>query len=291
MRILRLQIRRPHGQIETIHLEGDRALIGSGAHCEVRLPIDQASPEHVLLEVGAGVTPFVRALTFEPPPTINGIAFTQAPLPPDAVLGLAQTQIQVSFVEQAAGAVTTSTSKGSSPITLFALLVIIAAGGYVLLDEPAGEKTAAPPERTAPELWAAPSSACAQAGPQALAFARERLAVADAKRERRPFHVQDGVQAVPLYETAAACFRAGGDAQTAQLAESAAQYLRRDVADDYRTRRVRLEHALSIEDFELAAHETHVLLQFTEGKSGEYVQWLTALERKLKLRVGRQAPQ
>jgi len=127
---------------------------------------------------------------------------------------------------------------------------------------------------------------CTYAGPQALAYARERMAVADAKRERRPFHVQDGVQAVPIYETAAACFRSGGDPGSGALAEDSARFLRREMTDDFRTRRVRLEHALNIEDNVSAQKEVRVLLQFTEGKSGDYVTWLSNLDRKLKLKVG-----
>ena len=143
----------------------------------------------------------------------------------------------------------------------------------------------ASPKQT-PELWQAPVTSCPHGGGQALAFARERMTVADAKRERRPFHVQDGVQAVPTYEVAAVCFRAGGDSPSGILAEESAKFLRRDITDDFRTRRVRLDHALTVEDNVSAQREVRVLLQFTEGKSGDYVTWLSNLERKLKLKAG-----
>jgi hypothetical protein len=48
---------------------------------------------------------------------------------------------------------------------------------------------------------------------------------------------------------------------------------------------VRLEHALTVEDYVSAQKEVRVLLQFTEGKSGDYVTWLSNLERKLKIKV------
>jgi hypothetical protein len=98
--------------------------------------------------------------------------------------------------------------------------------------------------------------------------------------------VQDGVQAVPTYEAAAICFRAGGDNASGTLAEESAKFLRRDITDDFRTRRVRLDHALATEDFPSAQKEVRVLLQFCEGKSGDYVTWLSNLERKLKLKAG-----
>jgi hypothetical protein len=274
----------PTGQVDQLNIESERVLIGSGAHCEIRLPLDQARVEHVLIELApAGV--FARGLNFEPPPTINNIAFTQAPLPPDAVLGIGQTQIYVMASDQAGGgAVVQQKKKGSSPIMLIAIIAMAAGGGYMILgdDDAAGE--AVRPKQP-PELWGPPVAQCPQVGPQALAFARDRLNLADAKRERRPFHVQDGVQSVPLYEQAAACFRAGGDPQTAAAADDTAQKLRKDINDDYRTQRVRLDHALNVEDWSGAQHEVKILRQFTEGKQGEYVTWLSNLERKLKNKV------
>jgi hypothetical protein len=275
----------PTGQVDQLNIESERVLIGSGAHCEIRLPLDQARVEHVLIELApAGV--FARALNFEPPPTINNIAFTQAPLPPDAVLGVGQTQIYAMAADQAGGgAIVQQKKKGSSPIMLLAIIAMAAGGGYVILgDDDTGGEIARP--KAPPELWGPPVAQCPQQlGPQALAFARDRLSLADAKRERRPFHVQDGVQSVPLYEQAAACFRAGGDPQSAAAADETAQKLRKDINDDYRTQRVRLDHALNIEDWPGAQHQVRVLRQFTEGKQGEYVTWLSNLERKLKNKV------
>src|SRR4051812_37156057 len=283
MRNLRFQIRLHTGQVDQLSMEAERVLIGSGAHCEIRLPVDQARVEHVLIELGpSGI--FARALNFEPPPTINNIPFQQAPLPPGAVLGVGGCQILVEIVEGAAGTAG-GPKKKSSPLMYIAMAIIIPVGAYTFLVDEAPEAQRGSPKQ-APELWQAPVASCPYTGGQALAFAREKMAIADAKRERRPFHVQDGVQAVPTYEAAAVCFRAGGDAPSATLAEESAKFLRRDITDDFRTRRVRLDHALAIEDYVSAQKEVRVLLQFTEGKSGDYVTWLQALERKLKLKVG-----
>lgn len=290
MRVLKFQTRLPTGQIEQLSIESERVLIGSGAHCEIRLPLAEARVEHVLIELGpAGV--FARALSFEPPPTINNVPFTQAPLPPGAMLGVSGTQIYIEVVEGAQAGGALQQKKKSSPIMLIALLLILPAAGYLFLADDEGFGGGAEPERPqAPELWAAPVAQCPQADRgAALGFARERMAIADAKRERRPFHVQDGVSAVPTYETAAACFRAGGDAASGNLADESAKYLRREMTDDFRMRRVRLDHALATEDYVSAQKEVRVLLQFVEGKSGDYVTWLSNLERKLKLKVGEAA--
>ncbi|MBX3216848.1 MAG: hypothetical protein KF850_32740 [Labilithrix sp.] len=287
MRVLKFQTRLPTGQIEQLSIESERVLIGSGAHCEIRLPLAEARVEHVLIELGpAGV--FARALSFEPPPTINNVPFTQAPLPPGAMLGVTGTQIYIEIVEGAAAGGAQQQQKKSSPLLLVALLMMIPAAGYLFLGEDGfggGEGEDLTPQ--APELWAAPANQCPQRDPAAaLGFARERMAVADAKRERRPFHVQDGVSAVPTYELAAACFRAGGDVPSGGLADESAKYLRREITDDFRMRRVRLDHALATEDYVTAQKEVRVLLQFVEGTSGDYVTWLSTLERKLKLKVG-----
>jgi hypothetical protein len=165
------------------------------------------------------------------------------------------------------------------------MAIILSVGGYtILVEEPVEAQRPAP--KQVPELWQTPVASCPYTGGQALAFAREKMAIADGKRERRPFHVQDGVQAVPTYESAAVCFRSGGDNASGTLAEESAKFLRRDITDDFRTRRVRLDHALTVEDYVSAQKEVRVLLQFTEGKSGDYVTWLSNLERKLKLKVG-----
>ena len=49
------------------------------------------------------------------------------------------------------------------------------------------------------------------------------------KAECRPFRVQDGVAAVPLYEAASACFDLAGKAEEAKLAKDNATLLRKKV--------------------------------------------------------------
>ncbi len=288
MRVLRFQIRLPTGQIDQLNIESERVLIGSGAHCEIRLPLDQAAVEHVLIELGpAGV--FARALNFQPSPTINNVPFMQSPLPPDAVLGVNQTQIAVAVADSAGlGGQTQQKKQGTSPVMLIGLALIVPAVGYLFFSPEEGGGGVAM-KKDAPPLWAGPVTACPVGGVQGISRARERMAIADAKRERRPFHVTDGVQAVPLFEEAAACYRSGGDAASAAVADEAARAMRAELIDDYRTQQVRLEHALSVEDWALAQRQVRVLQQFTSGKTGDYVTWLSNLDRKIKLKIGEAA--
>ena len=290
MSVLRFQIRQPSGQIDQLFIESERVLIGSGAHCEIRLPLDQAAVEHCLVQLApAGV--FVQALSFQPPPTVNGIPFTQGPLPPDAVLGVGQFQINVTRAEGAAAAPGTAQAaakkKSTGPLAVVALAVIGAAAYFLLFtdDSIRGDGSS----YKAPDLWGGvPVTQCTQpTRDRAAALAIERFGVGNSLRERRPFHVQDGVAAVPIYELAAACFRVAGDEPSSTEALAAANTLRKELNDDYRTHRVRLEHSLKIGDLQTSRREVRALLNFTEGKQGDYVTWLSSLDRDLKLKLGK----
>ncbi|MEO8800579.1 MAG: FHA domain-containing protein [Polyangiaceae bacterium] len=285
MSVFRFQIRQPSGQIDQLLIESERVLIGSGAHCEIRLPLDQAAVEHAVVQAGSGGV-FVQALSFQPPPTLNNVPFTQAPLAPGAVLGVGQFQITAELAEGAQGAVVKKKKEGTSPLMLVAVIVLAVGGYYLAFSDDVQTQAAAP--RDPPELFGQSVDACPQRVPdQALALAHERNIVADAKRERRPFHVQDGIASVPIYELASACYKVAGDGANATETAAAAASLRRELNEDYRTHRVRLEHNLTINDSESARREVRILLQFTEGKQGDYVTWLSNLERELRLKLGR----
>lgn len=285
MSVFRFQIRQPSGQIDQLLIESERVLIGSGAHCEIRLPLDQAAVEHAVVQAGSGGV-FVQALSFQPPPTLNNVPFTQAPLAPGAVLGVGQFQITAELAEGAQGAVVKKKKEGASPVGLIGI-VILAMGGYYLVSSDDTQAAKLAP-RDPPELFGPVIDGCPQRVPdQALALARERNIVADAKRERRPFHVQDGIAAVPIYELAAACYKVAGDGPDAAETGGAAASLRRELNEDYRTHRVRLDHDISIPDNEASRREVKILLQFTEGKQGDYVTWLSNTERELRLKLGR----
>jgi hypothetical protein len=284
---LRFQIRHPNGQVEHLNVDGERVLIGSGAHCEIRLPIDQASVEAVLVQRSAGGV-YAQALSFEPPPTINNAPFSQAPLQAESALGVGSVQIFVTIADTAQGeAVIAKKQQKTSPLTLVLVVACALVAAYYFLMQDEDKGPAAQPTQV-PDLWETPVAACPQAAPeQAMARARESAAVADARRERRPFHVQDGVAAVPLYEVASVCFRQGGDPAAADESARRAAALRAEMQQDFRTHRVRLDHLLSVKDWVSSRREVRVLLAYMEGKSGDYVTWLSNLDRNLKLKVGR----
>ena len=283
---LRFQVRHPDGRAEVLLVDSDHTLVGSGAHCEIRLPPEQSAVEHIeVLMTPGGV--YARTRTLDKLPTLNGVAFEQSPIQPTDVIGVGQTQLQIAIaeIEDNPNVIKKKTQK-TNPITYVLALAALPLAAYVLLADD-GRRTDDGIPKDVPELWAAPIVACpVSAQDQAGALAGEKRVLADAKRERRPFHVQDGVAAVPLYEVAAACFKTAGDVDRAQSASDSASDLRARVSEDYRAHRVRLEHALSVNDLPTAQKEAKVLRAFTEGLTGEYVVWLGNLDRRLQLKLG-----
>lgn len=287
MRAFRFFVRYPDGRTEEYTIESERLLIGTGAHCDIRLPVDQGSIEHVAVSMAA-TTVVVEALSFEPPPTINGSPMSQrSQLLPNSILGIAQVQIQIAIVdvEQATKAVEKKKEK-TSPLIIVIGLAAIPIGMYLLLA--GGEQPIAPaPPKEVPALWGDPIMTCPQTNKQqALALANDQYALALARRERRAFKVQEGVRAVPQFETAAACFEVAGELGAAKECKEAAETLRKQVSEDFHSHRVRMEHSISVADVTTAAAEVRILMAFTEGLQGEYVNWLSALDRDFQLKYG-----
>lgn len=284
---LRFHLRHPDGRAEVLTVDSDRVLIGSGAHCEIRLPGEHAAVEHVEVTMTGGGA-YAQARALDRLPTINGVEFMQTPVLDSAVLGIGGVQIQISVVqiEDNPNVIKKKTEK-TSPMTYVLALVAVPLSLYVIFaDDGSGTVSKKMPTEK-PALWGEPVKACPVKDPdQASALASEKWVLAEGKAERRPFRVQDGVLAVPLYETAAACFRIAGDEERGKGASDSATNLRSKVGEDYRAHQVRLEHALSVNDLPMAHRETRILLAFTEGQSGPYVEWLSQIDRQLQLKLG-----
>jgi hypothetical protein len=247
---------------------------------------DDAAVEHVEVTIaGGGVSASARSLGA--PPTVDGVPFATTALLPEAVLGVGRARVRVAVTDSATNEnVIRKQKKRMSPLTYALAAVVLPFSVYMMLARRAVNTDYTPP-RDVPELWGEPVAGCkVLAREQALAFAREAQAMAETKRERRPFHVEDGVAAVPIFETAAACYRQGGDEGTASVETNAAQTLRTKVGADYRAHQVRLEHALDVRDLASARREVRVLRAITVGKSGKYIEWLSALERNLAMTSG-----
>lgn len=283
MSLLRFEIRYADGHKEITQVDGERALIGHGAHCDVRLPLDQAASEHVAVEVVGG-TVRVETKVFDPPATVNGLPFTTMPIGPDVPLKLGGTRIFISigdFGLEGAPIFNKKKKEETSPLMKVVGLGVLAAGAYMFLNKDEASTLSAPMQ--APELFASSAASCAQVAPdQARALAADKLDIAEGKRERSPFVAKEGVQAVELYDAAAACFSQAGDSVRADESKRDADQLRASIIQDFRARRIRLEHLMEVGDYQLARNDVTVLRSLTEGKQGPWVNWLTHVGHLIK---------
>jgi hypothetical protein len=282
MSTIRFEIRYTDGRSEAATVEGERALIGSAAHCDVRLPLDQAAAEHIAVEV-VGDTVRVETKAFEPAATINGMPFTAMPINADMPLRLGATRIFISLIDvgtKRTGPVAQRSEDSGSPLIRVLGLVGVAAGVYVFLPT---EEVHAPPPVEVPQLFAGPAASCEQKAPdQAHAQALSLLDSAETERERSPFVARDGLQAVQLYELGAACLRQAGATAEADGAQRSADELKDAITLDFRARRVRLEHMLAVGDYEMAGKDVAVLRELTVGRRGPWISWLAGTDQMLK---------
>jgi hypothetical protein len=293
----------PNGRREEITVDSDSATIGSGAHCEVRLPPEQAALEHLFIQARQGAI-FAEARTLSPPPTMNGLPFTHGRLLPESVvvvgqIGLSMSLLQISDEVE----IGKRSTRKRNPRTYVLGAVGIPLGLFYLANEYQTTDSHVAMPVGVPELWAPAETNCPQQAKEpGLAFALDQRARADAKRERSPFAPEDGVAAVPFYERAAACFKTAGRPDDEREAGADAAVLRRKLTDDFRLNRLRLERALATEDWDTARHQIRILEAFL-GRHGDaagaggklsaaaetirtaFHNWLSNLDRRIALKA------
>jgi len=277
---IKFDIRHRSGEHESVRVEAERALVGSAAYCDLRLPVGAAAAEHVLI-VARDTRLEVQSKAAEPLVLVDGTPLAVGATATGSVLVIGRTRLALSLGEarEPAGAAQRR-SRAENALSLAALLGLFAGAGWLLLS-PSRSPIAAAPDAPL-ELFSGPPASCPQQGArEAVAFAEEQLALAAAKRERLPFAVQEGIAAFDLFETAAACFRAGGDERRAAGARDEAQHIRTSLTDELRGRRLRLAHMLKVRDYELARLDVAVLTALTRGRKGQYVEWLHAVAAQL----------
>lgn len=279
---LSCEVLRPGAPPVRLDLEAAEVRLGSGRHCDIRLPSEEAYGEDVVVRRSPSGL-IAQALHPRPEVTLDGAVLTHGAIRCGASLAVGSTRVRFRLTG-GPPARTKRPTWSDLPLLGAALAVVLAAAALMLGRAPV--EPSIPPEL--PLLWDAPTSACGERGADALERARELLAMAESKRERRPFRVADGVAAVPLYDGAAACFDAGGDGSSAQLAREGSRRMRGDAERALRTHRLRLERALRLGDLALARRETRVLLDLCAGRDGPFVEHLRTLDHTLRQQVGRE---
>ena len=276
------------GRQETLLVDAERALIGSASHCEVRLPPETAMHEHVEVFAHEGAVHFgTRPYALLALPALDGVATHEGRWQAGSALRVGDVQMYVELVSL-------GMTKAKPPLwALFVAIPAIAITAVgVALARPVDRGL--PPIPEAPALTSPNEAKCPELAPeQRVVLATEKLRVALAKRERSPFAPQEGFEAITLFEMSAACFRAAGQPQPATEGDDAAHLLRVKLDEDYRLRRVRLEHAYRTHQTSAVKRELAVLIPMTSHKRGPYTEWLAALDRAATMELeqrGRLSP-
>jgi hypothetical protein len=276
------------GKLQTLAVDSARALVGSGAHCEVRLSAEHCPVEQLLLEARSGGV-YAEARCLEPPALLNGVPFTQGRILPESVIQIGPCRLQVQLGEASldpgSSGGKAKQGKGKNPVIQVLGLIALPMGLYSLFASPPEQSLLTKPVQP-PALFAhaAPITCPRSSASEASIVAADERLLADSKRERSPFRVEEGVLAVAHYERAAACFARAGDHPAKQQSERDMRALKKKLTRDFHVHTVRLERALATREFERARTEIRVLLSYLSASAGEYTNWLATLDRRIQLK-------
>jgi hypothetical protein len=283
---LRFTIGYPDGSKRDLSVDADSVIVGSGAHCEIRLAGDEIPVEQLRVEArGGGV--FAEARSMTPPALLNGLPFTRGRLQPNTTLRIGRLELRVECAEAGDRPIAIRAKENKTNPAIWVLAGIgFPLGLYLVFATRPQSSTlgAAPP---APALWSeARDGSCLHrdrevAEAQALSY----LEQASGRRERSPFSPQDGVESVVLYDRAAACFSQAQNSSEAQFAQGEAEHMRQTTSRQFHVHQVRLERALATKEYDSAQAEARLLQSFLGPNGGEYGSWLSDLQRRIKVRA------
>lgn len=273
-----VEITKADGTFEQHRIEGEQATLGRGPGAAIIVGAAELDPEHMLLAPrpeGCWVSVSEIVST---PVIVNGTRFQNGMLAWGSVLEVGS--LRLTLTDKLPPPKTRQKAV-SSPIALLMLLIVPIAGYMLLM----GEETELPlsPGSAAPPLFDPPPNACSDSGDAAAFNARESIEAAESKGDRYPFDAQDGIQAVRLFDQAAACYAASGDAQSAARARQERAMLADRIEYDFQTHKVRLERALEYKHMADAIVEVEALRRMVKHRDTPYTAWLTVLQRQLQV--------
>ena len=263
----------PDGTEASLLVDAERASVGSGSHCEVKLPIELVPREIVVLQIQGDRVRF-HVTAPQPLCRLSGRVVSEGELGPQDLL-------EVGPIKLAVAAVDLGKVRARFPIELAAMIpvafaIILTA---IWTQRPTVEGPPRPPP--APSLFTDGAAGCPSSEAlEAAHLGKSKLKLALTMRERGPFAPQDAVSSVKLFEGAATCFGAAHDEEAASAARRDAAEQRKQLEEEYLLRRTRLEHAALESDSPSVARELRVLIPMTSHmESGVYVDWLRQLSR------------
>lgn len=272
------------GKEERIKVDADRVRIGSGAHCDIRLASDVAAWEHVIVtreEDGA----VARVVASDAVVTFDGTPRRETRLASGTTMCIDTVTIRVELDATAVAPPATRPARQALRIAGVFLLAVLVG---VIFARRSQQATANTQPTVIPTPLKAPVTTCPD-HENAAALAEQTAVVADAKRRRFYFRGRDGVEAVPLFEVAGACFRVAQDFESAIAAERSAGEMRRRIEDELRGARLRLERAMTTNDAKSALAQLKLLRELlAEAPAGDpYVAWLAVLQSKIEAQLSK----
>ena len=278
-----LEIIREDGTLERQLLEGDQITVGRSPTAGI--PIVDArglEPEHLMVAPRADGC-WVAVAQGAPAVQVGGETFQHGMLAWGSEIAIGGLRLKVTD-KLPKETKDPSEKKVSAPI-MIAFFIIIPLVGWLLLadDDAALDST---PAADPPELFDA-QVPCETGGGGTARHGGDRAAeAAIAKQERYPFHAQDGVEAVILYQRAYSCYRSLNATEQAAAMERERQALQARIEEDFRTHRLRLRRAVEQGRHPDALLETRSLINLVEHREGHaYLLWLRDFERQLQLAI------
>lgn len=277
MKTLTFVVQEPRRPDVVIDVQADRVLLGSGAHCDIRLPLESAAWEHVVVTIEHDCV-VARVIPTDGTAFFDGEARREAELQPGNVLRIDSVAVVLrDYAEKDAKVEKKSPLRS---VVLFTGLMVAAAALLVLKNASASGTPAPPP---APDPVGRPETTCPEKQ-GALPLAHQKLALARSMRERFRFYPREGVVSIALYQTAAACFADAHEPARSEQALAEAGDVQREVRDEFHASRVRLERALVRRDGRTALSQVKFQREVLTGntQADAYVTWLALLQSKLE---------
>jgi len=272
------------GMSERFPIEGQQVTLGRAGSAGISLPTaSELELEHLLIapreKEGCWISTSQGAAT----PTLHkGKPFASGMVPWGTELQIGRFKIKVTNKRTPAK----KDGGGVSPVILIASVAVMGIAGWWFLGR--SEPDLAAPEGVEPPALFADEVECPSTGDPAT-NARNAEYQAHSRGDRYHFDPRDGVAAVRLYGEAAACYRRAENSDRATIMETERENMRIAVEADYAGRRLRLHHALQVQDWVKASIETEALAKLTAHleEGDPYVEWLDRARRILIARAER----
>jgi hypothetical protein len=280
----KLTIERGEDPIRELTVNSTRLLVGSAAHCEVRIDDGDAAPEQLVLEIVDEVI-VARSRSRQHGILIDGLPFAEGTIQPSTTIQLGKTRLKIDYLCSTSLTPSDHARRNKPNGWVYGLAGLgFPLAFYLIFNGPNTASTVTKPVDP-PRLFRETTEICSTSvATEAKIAAEGELLLAVAMRERAPFHPEDGITAVTHYEIAAACFRTAQELELAAQVSADASALRKNVQESFHVHRARLDYALSTQRYDRARTEIRALLAFLGTPQSEYKTRLKWMDHQIQLK-------